>query len=262
MNITFLGTDCWSPMPGNDASGFLVNDNYLIDTGFYLVDHLKRLDIAPQDIRHLFFTHLHHDHYMALPQLLFFFLQTSTPLDQLHLYGPKADLARVTDLAMGFLQARAQDKYYRGAAFPTLHEIDAGTGLQTIAEFDDVTVEVCASNHAIDGMCLRFTERGTGKVLAVTGDTFYAPHIPAALHDCDLLVHENTRVTASADYDNPPANGHSSIDNCMRTASEARAKRMAVVHFAEKNAPAVLRRAAELGGTEVFYPERLKTYNI
>lgn len=262
MEITFLGTDCWTPAPGNDASGFLINGKYLIDTGFYLTENLKRLNIRPQDIRHVFFTHLHHDHYMALPQLLFFYCQTGTPLDALHLYGPKADLARVTGYAMNFMQYGRGCAYRRQDADPTLHEIEAGTALVTIADFDDVKIEACRNNHAIDGIALRITEHATGKVLAITGDTFYAPHLPAALHGADLLVHETTRTTDRTDYANPPANGHSSIHESMRTAMEAGAKRLAVVHFAEKHADNVLARAAELGDIPVFYPERFKPYTV
>ena len=262
MEITFLGTDCWTPAPGNDASGFLINGRYLIDTGFYLTDNLKRLDIRPQDIRHVFFTHLHHDHYMALPQLLFFYCQTGTPLDALHLYGPKNNVREVVDLALAFLQAGSERRYYKTSCHPIVHEIEAGEELSLIAEFDDVTIEACRNNHAIDGIAFRITERATGKVLGITGDTFYAPHLPDALRNCDLLVHENTRVTSKTDYANPPANGHSSIHESMRTAMEAGAKRLAVVHFAEKHADNVLARAAELGDIPVFYPERLKPYTV
>ena len=262
MEITFLGTDCWNPKPGNDASGFLVNRRFLIDTGFYPVDRLKQLGISPTDVEHILFTHMHHDHYMALPQLIFFWLQSGKPLDLLHLYGPKRDLARVVDRTMGFLQAGEKFEFYKTCAYPTLHEIEAGTELVTIADFDDVKIEACKNNHAIDGIAFRITEHATGKVLAITGDTFYAPHLPAALHDADLLVHENTRVLSQTDYANPPANGHSSIHESMRTAMEARAKRLAVVHFAEKHADAVIHRAAELGDIPVLYPERLKPYTV
>ena len=197
-----------------------------------------------------------------MPQLLFFYCQTGTPLDALHLYGPKNNVREVVDLALAFLQAGSERRYYKTSCHPIVHEIEAGEELSLIAEFDDVTIEACRNNHAIDGIAFRITERATGKVLGITGDTFYAPHLPDALRNCDLLVHENTRVTSKTDYANPPANGHSSIHESMRTAMEAGAKRLAVVHFAEKHADNVLARAAELGDIPVFYPERLKPYTV
>jgi ribonuclease Z len=262
MELTFVGTTASIPDVGEDSPCFLVNNRYLLDCGFNVCGGLRDNGILPDKIRTIFFTHMHHDHYMALPQLLFFYCQTGTPLDTLHLYGPKADLARVTDYAMNFMQYGRGCAYRRQYADPTLHEIEAGTELVTIADFDDVKIEACKNNHAIDGIALRITEHATGKVLAITGDTFYAPHLPKALHDADLLVHENTRVIDKTDYANPPANGHSSIHESMRTAMEAGAKRLAVVHFAEKHADAVIARAAELGDVPVFYPERLVPYSV
>ncbi len=50
MDITFLGTDCRNPAADNDTSVFLANGKYLIDTGFYLTDNLKKLDIQPQSL--------------------------------------------------------------------------------------------------------------------------------------------------------------------------------------------------------------------
>ena len=258
LDITFLGTDCWIPEADNDASGFLVNRKYLIDTGYFLQNSLTKLGIKTHEIEHLFFTHMHHDHYMALPQLIFFYLQKGRPLEELHIYGPKRDLRRVVKLAMRFLQKDADMEFYRGTGYPTLHELDGG---ETIT-FEDVIIETCPSFHAVDGICYRFTDRETGRVLGITGDTFYAPHIPKALHDCDLLVHENTRTTAKSDYDNPPGNRHSSIYDCVRTASESGAKRMAVVHLSEKSVPDVLKLASELTDIEVFYPEHLKPYIV
>jgi len=149
LNITFLGTDCWIPEADNDASGFLVNGKYLIDTGYFLQNSLTKLGIKTHEIEHLFFTHMHHDHYMALPQLIFFYLQKGRPLEELHMYGPKRDLSRVVKLAMRFLQKDADMEFYRGTGYPTLHELDGG---ETIT-FEDVIIETCPSFHAVDGIC-------------------------------------------------------------------------------------------------------------
>ena len=58
MKVTFLASDCWNPVPGNDASGILVNGKYLFDTGYFLAENLKRCGVEPQNIEHLFFTHI------------------------------------------------------------------------------------------------------------------------------------------------------------------------------------------------------------
>jgi len=264
MNITFLGTDCFRPQADNDASGFLINGKYLIDTGYFLGHNLTKLGIDLLSVDRVFFTHMHHDHYLALPHLLFHWLQNgkTRSLDEMHIYGPKNNVREVVDLALAFLQAGSERRYYKTSSHPIVHEIEADEELSLIAEFDDVMIEACRNNHAIDGIAFRITERATGKVLGITGDTFYAPHLPDALRNCDLLVHENTRVTSKTDYSNPPQNGHSSIYDSMRTAMESGAKRMAVVHFAASHAEDVIRTAAGIGDVEVFCPEPLKVYEV
>ncbi|MBE6612007.1 MAG: MBL fold metallo-hydrolase, partial [Ruminococcaceae bacterium] len=90
MNITFLGTDCFRPQADNDASGFLINGKYLIDTGYFLGHNLTKLGIDLLSVDRVFFTHMHHDHYLALPHLLFHWLQNgkTRSLDEMHIYGP------------------------------------------------------------------------------------------------------------------------------------------------------------------------------
>ena len=256
MNITFLGADACMTAADNDSSGMLIDRKYLVDTGYFLVGSLKRLGIEPQQIERLFFTHMHHDHYMALPQLLFWYLQTGKPLETLHIYGPKRDLRRVVGLSMAFLQAGSGQPFYCDCGFPTLHELEAGDS----AEFDEMKLETCASYHPVDGLCYRFEEKG--RVLSITGDTFYCSRIPAALHDCDLLVHETALAAQDADINNPPTCLHSNIDIALHTAREARAKRLFVVHFNQSKAGAVIDKAARLDALEVIYPERFVTYEV
>ncbi|MCI8388529.1 MAG: ribonuclease Z [Clostridiales bacterium] len=258
MNITFLGSDACMTAANNDSSGILINRRYLMDTGYFLIRNLKKLGIEPDEIEHIFFTHMHHDHYMALPQLLFWYLQKGKPLDKLHIYGPKQDLRRVVDLSMAFLQAGDKYEFYNDCTYPTLHELDAGDSF----ELDDLKLETCASFHPVTGLCWRIEEKSTGKVLSITGDTFYKPHIPKALHDCDLLVHETALADSIHEPNDPPTCLHSGINISLLTAKEANAKRLFVIHFAESRAKAVIERAAKMSDIEVVYPEPLRQYKI
>lgn len=110
MKIIFLASDGWDPAPGNDASGILVDRKYLFDTGYFAAANLKRIGLEPQSIEHLFFTHMHHDHYMALPQIIFWYLQVGKDLSKLNIYGPRADVRRVVELSLDFLQADTDGK--------------------------------------------------------------------------------------------------------------------------------------------------------
>ncbi len=258
MNIIFFATDACMVKPGNDSSGFLINKKYLFDTGYHLIGNMQKIGMEPDEIEHLFFTHLHHDHYMALPQILFWYLQKNKPLSKLNLYGPACDLRRVVDLAMRFLQAGADDLYYHDCEYPTLHELDPGDSFT----LDDIGIETCASFHAIEGLSWRLTEQSTGKVLSLTGDTYYADSIAAALHDCDLLVQETALTTSDTDPLNPPGCRHSGIADGVRMAKNARAKRMFVIHFAASRADDVIAKAKTLTDIEVVYPERFVPYEV
>lgn len=258
MKIIFLASDGWDPAPGNDASGILVDRKYLFDTGYFAAANLKRIGLEPQSIEHLFFTHMHHDHYMALPQIIFWYLQVGKDLSKLNIYGPKADVRRVAELSLEFLQAGADKRYYRNATFPTIHELSPGETL----ELPELTLETGAAFHPIDCLCYRITERATGRVLGITGDTFYRENLPIDLHDCDLLVHETALANGRSDVTAPPSCLHSSIDISLRTAHESHAKRLFVIHFHESSFDDVKRSASELSSLEVVYPERFREYEV
>lgn len=262
MKIEFLATDCWDPAPGNDASGILVDRRLLIDTGYYCAQNLKRTGIKPQDIEQVLFTHLHHDHYMALPQMIFYYLQTGKPLSKLNIYGARADVARVVRLSMDFLQAGSGKPFYNGCELPTVHELEPGDVFTAVGETEgELEIELGEAFHAVDCLCARITGGRSGRRLGVTGDTFYCEGIVKTLAGCDLLVHETALADSAVDYDAPPSCRHSSIYAALRTASETGAKRLAVIHFAASRAGAVLERAKE-SGIEVFYPELLREYDV
>lgn len=258
MNVTFLASDCWNPVPGNDASGILVNNRYLFDTGYYAADNLKRAGVEPQDIEHIFFTHMHHDHYMALPQILFWYLQFGKDLSKLCIYGPKKDVRHVVDLALAFLQAGVDKPFYRNCSYPTVYELEPGD----MIELPDVEIDTGSSLHPIDCICYRIEERRTGRVLGITGDTFYRENIPQTLHDCDILVHETALADKRSDINNPPSCLHSGIDISLLTARESRSKRLFVIHFPEARFESVKKTAAELSDIEVVYPARFVPYEV
>lgn len=65
-------------------------------------------------------------------------------------------------------------------------------------------ISACASRHPVEGLCYRFTDRCAGKVLGLTGDTFYDPKIREFLSGCDTLVHEAALADSETDQENPP----------------------------------------------------------
>ncbi len=257
MKIMFLGTDACLSAAGNDASGILVDRKYLVDTGYYVVDRLLSAGVDPTSVKRLFFTHMHHDHYLGLPQFLFRYLQSGKRLDELNVYGPKADVARVVGLSMKFLQAGDDELFYHGLGYPVINELSPGDSIKT----DDMEISACASRHPVEGLCYRFTDRCAGKVLGLTGDTFYDPKIREFLSGCDTLVHEAALADSETDQENPPACLHSDVGISVSCAKETGAKKLFVIHFAKNKAMAVENKAEKLG-FRATYPELLREYEI
>ena len=127
MNIKFFGTTACIFDKNEDNPCFLVNGKYLFDTGFALVNNLLNNDINPVDIKYLFFTHMHHDHYISLPAFLFYYLQTGSKLEELTIAGPSDDVSRIVDKAMDFIEGK---KFWQTEG-PKVVELNCGDSFET-----------------------------------------------------------------------------------------------------------------------------------
>src|SRR5579871_6483509 len=105
--VTFLGTSAVVPGAGHDTASFLINGKYLVDTGWYAAIKMRSYGFDPMQLEYLVLTHCHHDHYLGLPQLLFYLrMRRRERPDRppLKIVGPAEDLERVVMLARQFLQ--------------------------------------------------------------------------------------------------------------------------------------------------------------
>ncbi len=63
MEITFLGVgSCMPVQEWDDTASLLIDRHIMIDTGWNPVRNLLRVGVNPNDVSHLFFTHMHQDH--------------------------------------------------------------------------------------------------------------------------------------------------------------------------------------------------------
>jgi len=87
MQITFLGTgNAFAPQ--RDWACILVNDTILLDAGPSALVNMKRLRHSPAQLRHIFISHFHGDHFFGLPFLLLDMYFVSTTEEPLTLIGP------------------------------------------------------------------------------------------------------------------------------------------------------------------------------
>lgn len=251
MEIIFLGkSPCIPDEPCGDTPCFIVNRKYLVDLGYKSALTLKELGIDPNDIEHVFVTHSHHDHIMGLPLFIFYKLQTKKTTCTV--YGHHSEIAdtlrRACDMCMF-------DKYYEGVPRPSAVPLHSGDAL----DIDDLHVECLDSDHAIKGLCYKFTI--DGKTLGILGDSRYKPEIAEFFKGCDAIVHEFSMGIGSPDHA-PFDNGHSCAYDAAKTAVEAGTKALFMVHGRAAIQAEVTNAIKQSFQGEVIHPELGKAYEI
>ncbi len=245
--VTFLGTSTAVPDVGSDTASFLINDRYLVDNGWSVVSNLRGIGVDPTQIDYLFFTHMHHDHYLSLPSLLFYFLMMEKPLQELKIVGPAEDVGHVVDLALAFLQ---KQRFYEERGFPEIIPLVPGQSYED-ANFQ---IDTCATVHPVQGLCYRFTDKLSGSIFSFTGDT--APHEPIADHvrGSKLLIHEASWGPVAVD----PADNkalHSGAVDAGRIAKAADVDKLILLHGQLSKAEACVEAAAKIFGKPVEWPK-------
>lgn len=245
--VIFLGTDAVVPEGGADTASFVINGRHMVDTGWYGAIKMRCYGLEPMDLETLIFTHCHHDHYIGLPHLLFYHRMRARERPDrppLKIIGPAGEIELVVGLAQAFLQ---MDRFPPVQYQPELIPLQPGD----THDGPDFHLATCASLHPVPGLCYRFTDKRTGRVIAFTGDTAYDAAIPAFLKGADLLVHEASYGASPAPASN--ASLHSGAPDAARVALEAEVKRLALVHCPREKQPAAL-AAAQALFPNTFWP--------
>ncbi|MFC5649695.1 MBL fold metallo-hydrolase [Paenibacillus solisilvae] len=250
--IMFLGTSSALPDAGGDTVSFLINDRYLVDTGWAAVGNMRKLEVDPAQIEYLLFTHLHHDHYLSLPSLLFYFLSVRKPLKDLKIIGPADDVERVVKLAMNFLQT---DNFYPDCSFPTVIPLTPGDSY----EDENFNVATSSTKHPVQGLCYRFKDKQTGKFFSFTGDTAYHPPIIDLIKGSPLLIHEASMGPIAA---NPSDNAylHSGAIDAAEIAKAADVGKLLLVHGSKSISEASVEAARKIFLKPVEWPKDGQAY--
>lgn len=196
--LVILGTG--TPTADPDRSGpalaiVVGNEAYLVDAGPGIVRRATAAAIkgvpalAPTNLRRVFITHLHSDHTLGLPDLMFtpWPLGRRTPLD---VYGPPG----IERMAKHLEEAWAEDIRVRVTGPEALrqpnyralaHEIKPGR------IYDDgvVRVDALAVEH-VTPSAFGFRFQTPDRTIVVSGDARPSPSVIEACNKCDVLVHE------------------------------------------------------------------------
>lgn len=243
--VTVLGSSGCKYDYGNDTASYLINNKIIVDTGWNLVENLLDLNFNPEDFKIVLFTHFHHDHYLALPQFLFYYLNCGKSLSELTLIGP-GELKTVLKLAMDFLQV---SRFYKDAGEPECIEIKSGENI-TLGK-EQIFIEAYKSLHPVDGRFYRVTDMTTREKIGFSGDTAYDPVENTFFKDCGLLIHE---CSLGGKHTGDNSYLHSDASDAASVAVEAGVKKLALVHYPGKSRTECLNAAANIFKGEVLTP--------
>lgn len=182
----------------------------------------------------VFLTHLHSDHTLGLPDLMFspWVLERKVPLD---VYGPRgtADMtahleaAWRDDIAVRLYGLEPQHtRNYRAVT----HEIAPGV----VYRDDRVTVRAIPVTHGSWPQAFAYRFDTPDRRFVISGDTVASDAIAAACDGCDVLVHEvysaERFTTRPAEWQTYHKAFHTSTTELAAVATKARPKLLVLYH--------------------------------
>lgn len=191
------GTPAIDPDRSGPSTAVVVNDTaYVVDFGPGVVRRARGAvlrgvkQLEPTSLRVVFATHLHSDHTVGYPDLIF------TPWTQgrrypLEVYGPtgiKAMTAHLLEAFRSDIDTRTNpdgnQRSFPDGAKVNAHEITAGV----VYKDANVTVTAFPTKHAMESYGYRFDT--PDRSIVITGDTNPTQATIDACRGCDVLIHE------------------------------------------------------------------------
>ncbi|MEM7270469.1 MAG: MBL fold metallo-hydrolase [Pseudomonadota bacterium] len=205
MRITCLGTGTPEPHVRRASSGYLIevaDDVILFDCGGGVFDRLVQAGKRPSDLTHIFFSHLHTDHFIDYGRLLHAAWDEGKA--DIQVIGP-APVAQITERLFGRDGAYAHDLIARtelpqsqqvwlarGGALPrdwpkpVLTEVEPGFSW----EGDGWRVTSCEVPHAQPFLtCMALRIDCHGRSFVFSGDAGRSKPLERLAEGADLLIH-------------------------------------------------------------------------
>ncbi|MBI4771920.1 MAG: MBL fold metallo-hydrolase [Chloroflexi bacterium] len=220
--LVVLGSSCAVPDETHENTHLALFGRQgliMIDCAGQPVIRLRRAGIALEGVQDLILTHFHPDHVYGVPMLIMesWLRGRKSPL---RLYGVPHCMSRMESL----MQAYHWNEWPN--LFPvSFHSVEEREGA-LVLDNADFRISAAPVKHFIPTIGLRIEDKETGRVLAYSCDTEPCPAVVKLAADADLLIHEATGHGA----------GHASAAEAGEMASEAWAKRLALIHYVTNGA--------------------------
>jgi ribonuclease Z len=283
LDVVFLGTSGSAPTAQRAAAAVLVRrggDRLLVDCAEGTQRQLLRSDVGLAELREVFLTHYHADHYLGLPGMMKTFALRGRELP-LTVYGPPGlrDLIGALRRVFGRLpyplelvELRAGDRLERTGYVIETFRVDHGVTAVGYAFLEDgrpgrFDVDAADRLGVPDGPLRGALQRGEpvtlpdgsviapelvlgeprrGRKVVITGDTAPVEWVVEAGVNADLLVHEAT--FCAAEDDRARETSHSTAVGAALIAKEAAVELLALTHLSGRYSG----REVEAEAREVF----------
>jgi ribonuclease Z len=244
--VVLLGTG--TPRPQPDRSGpctAIVVDGtpYLVDVGPGVVRRAQAAfdqgvtGLAVTGLERAFVTHLHSDHTVGLPDLVF------TPWvvgrrNTLHVYGPEGIAAMTEHVLAAWredVEMRTRGMEQKWPLRVEAHEIEPGVAYKD----DKVSVTAVPVRHGAWKHAYGYAFQTPDRRIVISGDTSPSPELVAACDGCDVLIHEVYASVTVAPIPNWPEyrrKYHTSTRELGELAKRAK-PRLLIVHHSSQRAP-------------------------
>lgn len=200
---------------------------------------------AAIQLRTAFVTHLHTDHTIGYPDLIF------TPWVQggslgalpgfppLEVFGPKGLRAMTDHILAAYaddIRIRTGDGGERPGGIPPIvnvHEVDEGV----VFKDERVTVTAFRVPHGTWPQAFGYRFDGPDKRIVISGDTAFSLVVAEQCHGCDILVHEDGRPenARSSDLVQYGQKFHTNAEELAQIANLAKPKLLVLYHQQDAN---------------------------
>ena len=225
MKVKVLGGANVDPGHENDAASFLLDEQWLIDTGWWCVKSLRQFGLDPLGVRGVFITHPHVDHISGLFGLLGFrhAFWDMTPEQEKFLVVCPAQSARIVETMRLLIGQMSSKKPARDINLQPMQP----NGAMAIHGYEVTSLE---TNHKGPSLAYRFREVGSAKSAVFSGDTRFMKEMIYFAAGCDLLAHDATHVPGQP---RDKCGSHCSVDDAVTIADKAGVKNLFLAHWRE-----------------------------
>lgn len=242
-HLVLLGTGTPNPDPDRQGAAVAIVVNgtpYLVDAGVGIVRRAAAAArsgvtaLEAENLDRVFFTHLHSDHTLGLPDLILtpWVLERVKPLQA---FGP-AGLQQMVDYLLAAYDADVRKRIdglqpqNATGQHVEVHEIQAGE----VHSDENVAVTAFVVLHEDWKQAFGYRFETPDKVIVISGDTRPSESVVAACNGCDILVHEVYSDAGFAgrepEWQRYHAAAHTSASELAEIASRAEPKLLVLYH--------------------------------